>query len=79
MPRSKKLSPSYLHHKPTGQTYCRVPDGNGGRRTVYLGVFNSALSRAEHARILSRLAADPNTDAATQTAGSGPSDVTVNV
>ena len=31
MPRPKKSTLSYLHHKPTNQAYVRMPDGKGGR------------------------------------------------
>ena len=57
MPRRKNPQPTYLEHKPTGQAYCRIPDGNGGRKTVYLGAYNSPESKTEHARILAALAA----------------------
>jgi hypothetical protein len=56
MPRPKNPQPTYLHHKPTGQAYCRVPDGKGGRKTIYLGEYGSSESKIEHTRILAQLA-----------------------
>src|SRR5947209_15747986 len=78
MPRPKNATLSYLHHKPSGQAYCRVPDGSGGRRTVYLGPFNSPESKAEHARILAGLAAAPCPEAVVPDARGGATNVTVN-
>src|SRR5438067_929212 len=59
MPRPKNPVPPYSHHKPTGQAYVRLPDGAGGRRTVYLGKYDSPESRAEYGRIVAELAASP--------------------
>src|SRR5215212_3667224 len=59
MPRRKNTVPAYSHHKPTGQAYVRVPDGAGGRRTVYLGPYESAESRQSYARLVAELAAVP--------------------
>jgi integrase len=59
MPRPKKSIPPYSCHKPTGQAYVRLPDGAGGRRTVYLGKCDSPKSRAEYARIVAEAAASP--------------------
>jgi integrase len=50
--RKRNPVPSYLHHKPSGQAYCRV-----GLTTVYLGAYNSPESRAEYARVVGRLPA----------------------
>jgi integrase len=61
MPRPKNRIPPYSHHKPTGQAYVRIPDGAGGRRTVYLGEFDSPESRAEYGRIVAELATSPTT------------------
>ena len=55
MPRPRNAVPSYAHHKPTDQAYLRLPDGNGGRRLVYLGKYNSPESRSEYARIVAGL------------------------
>lgn len=77
MPRPKSAQPNYLHHKPTNQAYCRIPDGNGGRKTVYLGVFNSPESKLEHARILAQLAVSPSHTSA-RTAPSADCDITLN-
>ena len=59
MPRPSNPIPSYSHHKPTGQAYVRIPDGAGGRRTVYLGKYDSPESRAEYARIVAESASSP--------------------
>ena len=59
MPRRKKTIPNYSHHKPTGQAYVRFLDGLGGRKTVYLGPYDSPESRREYARIVAELAATP--------------------
>ena len=59
MPRSKSPVPSYSLHKPTGQTYVRIPDGNGGRRVVYLGKHGSPESQAEYRCILTELQTQP--------------------
>jgi integrase len=59
MPRSKKPVPTYSHHKPTDQAYVRIPNGNGGRRVVYLGKFGSPESQAEYQRVLAELRAAP--------------------
>jgi integrase len=55
MPRPRKAQPAYLHHKPTNQAYVRIPDGNGGRKTVYLGEHASAESKVEYRRLLAEL------------------------
>jgi hypothetical protein len=78
MPRPKNPQPSYLHHKATNQAYCRIPDGNGGRRTVYLGLFNSPESKVEHARILAQLAVSPTPANVTPHLITGRSDITIN-
>lgn len=57
MPRAAKPVPSYSHHRPTGQAYVRIPDGNGGRRVIYLGKRGSLESQAEYRRILAELQA----------------------
>ncbi len=77
MPRPKNPQPNYLHHKPTGQAYCRIPNGNGGRKTVYLGAFNSSESKTEFARILSKLAVAPASVVIAQTGTQRPADITV--
>jgi integrase len=78
MPRPKKPTLSYLRHKPTNQAYVRMSDGKGGRTVIYLGVFDSPESRAEHARILAGMAAAPSPEAAAMSARGSPADVTVN-
>jgi integrase len=50
MGRRRNEVPSYLHHKPSGQAYCRV---NG--KPVYLGPHNSAESVREYKRIIGKL------------------------
>ena len=62
MPRPKSGVPAYLHHKPTGQAFVRLPDGAGGRKTVYLGKHDSDdsdASRQRYARMVAELAASP--------------------
>jgi integrase len=59
MPRRKNSVPAYSRHKPTNQAYVRIPDGSGGRRAVYLGVYDSPDSRAEYVRVLAELAVAP--------------------
>lgn len=59
MPRTKSLIPSYLHHRPSGRAYTRVPDGRGGRKTVYLGVYDSDDSRRRYAEVIAELATNP--------------------
>jgi len=44
---SEKTLPSYLQHKPTDQTYVRLPDSNGGQRPLCLGAYNSPESRGK--------------------------------
>lgn len=78
MPRPKSAQPNYLHHKPTDQAYVRIPDGNGGRRTVYLGAFGSSESKLEHARILAQLAVAPVPTSSSQCGSSRTSDITLN-
>ena len=79
MPRRSNAVPSYLHHKPTNQAYVRLPDGAGGRRVVYLGVYDSAESRAEYARLVAELAAAPPTlPPAVRVAAARTQDVAVN-
>jgi hypothetical protein len=45
MPHSKNTVSTSSHHKPTDQTYVRIPDGNGGRRVVYLGKHGSRRAK----------------------------------
>ena len=78
MPRPKNSVPSYTRHKPTDQAYVRVPDGNGGRRVVYLGRYNSPESRAEYARILARIGSSPHSVQKIARGGACCSDVTLN-
>ncbi len=74
----KSAQPNYLHHKPTGQAYVRLPDGNGGRRAVYLGAFGSPESKLEHARILAQLAVAPVPTPPSRCGPSRTSDITLN-
>ena len=79
MPRPKKPTLSYLHHKPKNLAYVRLPDGNGGRKIVYLGEYNSPESRVEHARLLAKMATAPTPEAALRLATSKTTDdVTIN-
>src|SRR5438309_2236016 len=59
MPRSKNPVPSYSLHKPTGQAYVRLPDGNGSRRVIYLGKYGSPDSQAEYQRVLAEMRVCP--------------------
>jgi integrase len=59
MPRPRSGVPAYLRHKPSGRAYVRLPDGAGGRKTVYLGVYDSDDSRREYARLIAALATAP--------------------
>ncbi|HEV3438852.1 MAG TPA: hypothetical protein VG122_15910 [Gemmata sp.] len=77
MPRPKKSVPSYLHHKPTNQPYVPIPNGNGVRKPVYLGLYDSPESRVEYARIVQELSITPILKSADQIAVGG-SDVTIN-
>ena len=77
MPRSASPVPSYSHHKPTDQAYVRIPDGNGGRRVVYLGKHNSPESQVEYRRVLALLQAQPAATAPRLAAGR-PTNLTVN-
>ena len=53
-PRRRSV-PSYCHHKATNQAFVKVPDGLGGRKFVYLGLYDSPESHAEYRRILAEL------------------------
>src|SRR5262245_41669038 len=69
MPRKKNAIPSYLHHKPTGQAFVRIPTENGKRRTIYLGEHSTEESKGEYRRILAELdAASPSAVATAFTA-----------
>jgi integrase len=78
MPRRKNVQPAYLEHRPTGQAYCRIPDGSGNRKTIYLGAFGSPESKAEYRRVLAELDSAP-TPAAVLKGGhaSAANDITV--
>jgi integrase len=77
MPRSKNPVPSYSLHKPTGQAYVRLPDGNGGRRVVYLGKYGSPSSQAEYRRLLAEMEAQPAAVRHTLAAGPTSANLTV--
>jgi len=72
MPRRSPV-PKYRHHKPSGQAVVTVRTATGGRRDVYLGVYNSEESRREYARIVAELA----TGAPPEQAVGKPADPTV--
>jgi integrase len=74
MPRPKNPVPRYSHHKPSGRAYVRLPHGTGGRKTVYLGPYDSPESRAEYARLVAELLTAPPP----VTPGAGGQSVTVN-
>ena len=69
MPRPSKSVPSYSHHKPTGQAYVRIPDGNGGRTLIYLGAHDSPESRSAYARLIAELGAAPHPSRVTKASG----------
>jgi hypothetical protein len=51
MSRTKSgTPPSYRLHKSTGQARVRLPDGQGGRRDYYLGLYGSEESIAAYTR-----------------------------
>ncbi|HEY2786125.1 MAG TPA: hypothetical protein VGJ05_14250 [Fimbriiglobus sp.] len=52
MPHFKKAIPAYSLHKPSGRAYVRLPDGVQGRKTVYLGSYGSAESRAASGQLI---------------------------
>ena len=60
MPRSRTV-PSYRLHKPSGQAVVTLRTAEGGRRDVYLGVYNSPESRAEYGRLIAEQATAPLT------------------
>lgn len=78
MPRPRSSVPAYLHHKPSGRAYVRLPDGSGGRKTVYLGVYDSDESRREYARLIAEITARPQPTPATQIVRETGRPVTVN-
>lgn len=77
MPRPKNPVPTYLYHKPTGQAYVRLPDEAGGRRTQYLGPYDSPESRVEYARVVAAMSVSPPTPEPAACAGPRP-DFSVN-
>ena len=42
-----------------GQAYVRVPDGAGGRKTVYLGTYDSPASKSAYERVLAEARVSP--------------------
>lgn len=78
MPRPQNAVPAYSHHKPTNQAYVRLPDGNGGRRAVYLGKYNSPESRTEYARLITTLVNAAPSGTTASPVAPRRSDVTVN-
>src|SRR5262245_28325113 len=44
--------PSYRLHKSTGQAIVTLPDGQGGRHDVYLGIFGTPQSKTEYDRVV---------------------------
>jgi integrase len=59
MARKSNPVPSYLHHKPSGRAFVRLPGPGGKLRYVYLGAYGSDKSRIEYARIVSELGLSP--------------------
>lgn len=62
MPRSSHL-PTYCLHKPSGRAYVRIRG-----KVVYCGVYGSAESKAEYARLIAEAAASPGATATPTTA-----------
>ncbi|QDU22111.1 tyrosine-type recombinase/integrase [Urbifossiella limnaea] len=58
MPRTPTV-PTYRLHAPSGQAVVTVRTPEGGRRDVYLGTYNTPVSRQEYARIVAELATAP--------------------
>jgi integrase len=52
MPRPRNVVPAYEHHKPSNRAYVRLPDGSGGRRVIYLGMYGTDESKAAYERVL---------------------------
>lgn len=48
----RKTIPSYLHHKPSGQAFCRVRRADGSYQQIYLGKYDSEESRMAYARAI---------------------------
>ena len=61
MPRRRADFPAYLRHKPTNQALCRVRLANGALKSIYLGPWRSAASKAEYARVIALVAANGGT------------------
>ena len=52
MARKPRRQPSYREHKATGQACVDLPIGNGKRKVVYLGKYNSAESLDQYERVI---------------------------
>ncbi len=59
MPRRSSPIPKYSLHKPSGQAYIRVPDGNRGHKFIYLGKHGTEASQQEYRRALAELPSRP--------------------
>ncbi len=70
MPRPKKPFPAYRLHKQSGQAIVTV-SGNGSRKDMLLGKYNSPESKEEYRRVLADLEAG-------RIALAAPTDITVN-
>ena len=55
MSRPKKSVPSYSLHRPTGQAVVKITLPGGGRKTIYLGRYDTPQSKAEYARVVASL------------------------
>ena len=51
MHRPRRIPQPY-HHKPSGRAAVCLPDGMGGRPTIYLGPYGSPESEAEYKRVI---------------------------
>jgi integrase len=51
MPRRQK-TPAYRHNKTSDRAVVTLPDGQGGRKDIYLGRYGTPESRQEYARVI---------------------------
>jgi integrase len=77
MPRTRKSVPTYSLHKPSGRAYVRVPDGSGGRKTIYLGCYDSPESHRKYGQVVAGLSTG-QTPTEPTSASERPATTTVN-
>jgi hypothetical protein len=61
MPRTINETPTYRRHKAKNLAFCRVRLANGQSKTLYLGAWKSAASKAEYARTVALVSANGGT------------------